>query len=60
MLGVRRTSVTLVARHLQAINFIAYRRGRIEIRDRAGIEEATCECYEATKTQAARLGAALN
>jgi hypothetical protein len=60
MLGVRRTSVTLVARHLQAIKLISYRRGHIQILDRDGIAEAACECYEATKSQAARLTAASN
>jgi CRP-like cAMP-binding protein len=33
MLGVRRTSVTLVARHLQAAGLIKYRRGKIQIID---------------------------
>jgi Crp-like helix-turn-helix protein len=39
MLGVQRTSVTLVARHLQADGLISYRRGRIEIIDRSGLEK---------------------
>jgi CRP-like cAMP-binding protein len=55
MLGVRRTSVTLAARHLQAVGFIKYRRGQIEILDRDGLEEAACECYEAVRTQQARM-----
>jgi CRP-like cAMP-binding protein len=55
MLGVRRTSVTLAARHLQAVGFIKYRRGQIEILDRDGLEEAACECYEAIRTQHARM-----
>jgi CRP-like cAMP-binding protein len=46
MLGVQRTTVTLVARSLQTAGLIKYRRGRIEIVDRTGLEEAACECYE--------------
>lgn len=45
MLGTRRTTVTLVARALQTAGLIRYRRGNIEIIDRAGLEEAACECY---------------
>lgn len=44
-LGVRRTSVTLVAQNLQRKGFIRYRRGRIEIRSRRPLEAAACECY---------------
>jgi CRP-like cAMP-binding protein len=55
MLGVRRTSVTLAARHLQSAGLIRYRRGQVEIRDLEGLEEASCECYEAVKRQEARL-----
>src|SRR5262245_5092770 len=45
MLGIRRTTVTLVARALQTAGLIRCRRGRIEIIDRPGLEEAACECY---------------
>ena len=55
MLGVRRTSVTLAARHLQALKIIKYRRGQIQIVDPDGLEEASCECHEALKAQIARL-----
>ena len=37
--------VTLAASTMQRAGFISYTRGRIEIRDRAGLESATCECY---------------
>jgi len=47
MLGVRRTSVTLAARLLQSAGMIRYRRGHILVVDRAGLEEAACECYAA-------------
>ena len=50
MLGVHRQAITLVARSLQAANFIAYRRGVIKILNRKGLEDAGCECYEIAKT----------
>jgi CRP-like cAMP-binding protein len=46
MLGVRRTTVTLVAGNLQQAGLISYHRGRVVILNRAGLEEAACECYE--------------
>ena len=45
MLGIRRTTVTLVARALQKAGLIRYARGRITVLDRRGLEEAACECY---------------
>jgi CRP-like cAMP-binding protein len=46
MLGVRRTTVTIVARAFQSAGLITYRRGHIVVIDRAGLEEAACECYQ--------------
>ncbi len=57
MLGVRRTSVTLAARHLQAVKLIKYRRGHIQILDEEALQDASCECYEAVKSQVMRLQA---
>ncbi len=45
MMGANRKSVTLAAQALQAAGLISYRRGNIEIVDRAGLEQASCECY---------------
>jgi CRP-like cAMP-binding protein len=47
MLGVRRTSVTLIANRLQADGLIRYQRGHIVVLNRMGLEEVTCECYRA-------------
>jgi CRP-like cAMP-binding protein len=47
MLGVRRTSVTLIANRLQADGLIRYRRGHIVVLNRMGLEEVACECYRA-------------
>ena len=49
MIGVRRSSVSLVAGTLQAAGLIKYNRGHIRILDVAGLKDASCECYEATK-----------
>lgn len=46
MLGVRRTTVTAIARSLQEAGMIRYARGRIEVSDRQRLENGACECYE--------------
>ena len=46
MLGVRRTSVSLVASTLQQSGWIKYRRGSIYITDVEGLKSGACECYE--------------
>jgi CRP-like cAMP-binding protein len=46
MLGVRRTSVTEVARKMQEQGVITYSRGVITILDRPALERLSCECYQ--------------
>jgi Mn-dependent DtxR family transcriptional regulator len=55
MLGVKRTSVTLVAHTLQAANLIKYSRGNIQILDVEALHEGACECYETVKRHYGRL-----
>jgi CRP-like cAMP-binding protein len=45
MLGVHRPTVTIAAGVLQQAGLVEYHRGRVEIRDREGLERAACECY---------------
>jgi CRP-like cAMP-binding protein len=49
MIGVRRSSVSLVAATLQSAGLIRYSRGNIRILDVEGLKEASCECYEAVR-----------
>jgi len=49
MLGVHRPSVSKNANRLQEKGFIKYNRGKITILDREGLENYSCECYEADK-----------
>jgi CRP-like cAMP-binding protein len=55
MLGVRREGVTEAAGNLHAAGLIDYRRGRITVLDRPGMERRTCECYAVVKKEYARL-----
>jgi len=55
MLGVRREGVTEAAANLQSAGLIRYRRGRITVLNRAGLEVRTCECYRVVKTEYDRL-----
>lgn len=48
-MGANRTSVTLAAQSLQNLGLISYRRGMMQVLDRIGLEEASCECYAIVK-----------
>ncbi len=45
MLGVQRSTVSVVARTLQTAGLTRQNRGGITVVDRAGLEETACECY---------------
>jgi CRP-like cAMP-binding protein len=51
MLGVRRSSVTVAAGRLSEAGLIEYRRGRMKIIDRKGLQRRSCECYEAIQQE---------
>ena len=55
MLGVRREGVTEAALNLQKAGLIRYARGHIQVLDRPGLEQRTCECYQVVKTEYDRL-----
>jgi CRP-like cAMP-binding protein len=51
MLGVQRTSISVVAGALQRAGLISYRRGRVMVLDADGLKRVACECYETVKAQ---------
>jgi CRP-like cAMP-binding protein len=55
MLGVTRPSVSAAAAALQKAGLIRYSRGVINVLNRAGLEEASCECYRIIEDEFERL-----
>jgi hypothetical protein len=51
ILGANRTSIAIAAQSLQDAGLIGYSRGLIQVRDRAGLEKAACECYAVVKAR---------
>jgi hypothetical protein len=60
MMGVRRTSVTDVAKELQRAGTITYSRGRIRIVDLELIKQSACECNEEIQSHYRRIFASNN
>ncbi len=55
LLGVRREGITATALKLQQAGLISYFRGRVQVLDRAGLEQHSCECYRVMQKASARL-----
>jgi CRP-like cAMP-binding protein len=55
MLGVQRSTVSAITRNFQTAGLITQGRGVITIIDRAGLEEAACECYGTIRRSFERL-----
>ena len=49
MIGAQRPTVTVAVGTLEAAGLIQHRRGAISIVDPAGLEQASCECYEVAR-----------
>jgi CRP-like cAMP-binding protein len=55
MLGVQRTSVSIVANTLQQVGLIRYRRGHIRVLDVESLRDSSCGCYQTLKSHSDRL-----
>jgi len=55
MLGVRRATVTEAVSSLQADGLLEYERGWMRVKDRAGLERVSCECYAIVRSEFDRL-----
>lgn len=55
MLGVRRPGVTVAMGILEKAGLIAHGRGNITVVDRAGLENAACECYATIRERQGKL-----
>jgi CRP-like cAMP-binding protein len=55
MLGVQRSTVSSVLRSIQMSGLIEQRRGGIQVTDRAGLEQAACECYRKIRSRFEKL-----
>jgi CRP-like cAMP-binding protein len=49
ILGVTRSSITVVAHSFQQRNLIQYTRGKIHLLDLPGLEKLACECYRVVR-----------
>jgi CRP-like cAMP-binding protein len=60
MLGVRRTTVTLLAQELQKRGAVRYSRGKVTILSRKMLEDGACECYEVVQRERLALKLGVN
>jgi CRP-like cAMP-binding protein len=51
LLGVRRATITAIAREFHRAGLVEFGRRRVTIRNRAGLEEISCECHRAIREQ---------
>jgi hypothetical protein len=49
MTGVQRTPISGIATRFKAEGLIGFSRGRVEVRDREGLQKRACECYRAIR-----------
>ena len=49
LLGVQRTTLNAVVRALEEEGLIELRRGKVFVRDRAGLEREACECHDVVR-----------
>ena len=55
LLGVRREGITAAMADLRRAELIRFKRGRVTVLDRSGLEQKVCECYGVIKREYARL-----
>jgi hypothetical protein len=55
MLGVRRVGISEAAARLRKASLVGYRRGRIAILDRQGLQQKSCECYRFIRREYGKL-----
>jgi CRP-like cAMP-binding protein len=55
MLCVHRPAISIAANNMQRLGILEYRRGRVQILDRAALEMVSCECYRAVQQEVNRL-----
>lgn len=55
MLGVQRAGVSIAANLLKRAGLVEYARGRVTVMDRAGLEDAACECYGTIRAELQKL-----
>jgi CRP-like cAMP-binding protein len=55
LLGVRREGITAAVADLRRAELIRFKRGRVTVLDRSGLEQKVCECYAVIQKEYARL-----